>query len=103
MLVGVMLQMGLTEDQAKLKLNELSTTEIIPKMTIVDLLADAMASQYKGDEVLSPQLKIVFTAMQGSNDANTKFLGTVLMSLYSDPAPEDNNITINLNMQKANK
>jgi UDP-2,3-diacylglucosamine pyrophosphatase LpxH len=58
------------------------------------LLASGFVAHYKGDEKPDAAMLAAITSMVSSPDANTKFLGQSLYSLYTDLLPADNNTTL---------
>lgn len=97
-MVGMLMQMGYTQDQAILKVREMSTIEILPSTTAVDMLVNALVANRFGDETLSPQMQAVCQGMISSGVLNNILLGNMLISLLVDPNPPDNNLTISIVM-----
>ncbi len=77
--------------------------EVVPDVTVNDLVVNAMADHYKGDESIDPQLLPVLQQMAVSPDDLTRMLGGALLYLGTDPEPEDNNINLILSQYTAVK
>nr|WP_320133069.1 metallophosphoesterase [uncultured Holophaga sp.] len=64
---------------------------------VASLLAPAMMAHYAGDESLTDATTTAeINAMVASTDATTQTLGYALLSLWTDKAPADNQVTIPL-------
>lgn len=64
---------------------------------LLPLIVPAMVAHYAGDEKLTDATtQATLTAMASSSDANTKMMGQLILSLWSDPQPADNNLSLTL-------
>ena len=62
-------------------------------------MAEAFASHYQGDEgtrPISPQTQGTIIYLRGLGDPMSLMMANTLISLFTDPPPADNNLTINL-------
>lgn len=96
MLAGQLLTIKplLTQQEAYQQAMAIASMQPAPEvtsMTIGDLLVDAMMKHYQGDEKATPEVMAVAQGMASSSDPVTGTLGSVLLSLYSDLSPQDNN------------
>ncbi|MBS1209617.1 MAG: putative metallophosphoesterase [Proteobacteria bacterium] len=72
----------------------LSGTQIT---ALLPLIVPAMVAHYAGDEILTDATVLAtLTAMAASTDASTKMIGQIVLGLWNDPAPADNNLTLSL-------
>lgn len=99
MLVGQLMAMNpqMTQEEAYVKALEIANTQpalALTSMTIKDILVDAFMQHYQGDEKALPEVMAVVQGMASSTDPMTKMLGSVLVSMYTDLPPQDNNIVI---------
>jgi 2',3'-cyclic-nucleotide 2'-phosphodiesterase (5'-nucleotidase family)/3',5'-cyclic AMP phosphodiesterase CpdA len=88
MLVGMLMQQGMTQQQAEQKVAELGTVK--------DLIVNAMVAHYQGDESADDQIKAFISSMLESTDPLYQMLGSSLDNLYNDPIPGDNHIIIDM-------
>jgi 3',5'-cyclic AMP phosphodiesterase CpdA len=63
------------------------------------LLALAYCAHYAGDETPSASTKALIANFLSSTDANTKLIGTMLGSLWTDLPPSDNNTQFDIKFQ----
>jgi 3',5'-cyclic AMP phosphodiesterase CpdA len=65
---------------------------------IAPMVAVSMMAHYAGDEKLTDAtLAATLYGMAGSSDPATQMLGMGLLSLWNDPPPADNNVTLTVN------
>ncbi len=62
----------------------------------IDLVVAGLEAHYAGDETIDPTMDYILKGMLASDDTNNQFLGAALLSLWNDPAPKDNDVTIQL-------
>lgn len=93
---SILMEQGLPQEQALQQANAMLSTPVAGDLTAKDLVVNAMVSHYQGDETIDPQLEPAIQAMAASTDPLTSMLGQVLLSLGTDPAPADNDLTIDL-------
>ncbi len=93
-LAGILIKQGVPPQEALQQAEQMANTVVVPPLTINDLLADAMVAHYQGDESVNQQILPVIQGMASSADSMVKMLGGALLSIWFDPAPEDNNLTI---------
>ncbi|HBC95107.1 MAG TPA: hypothetical protein DCZ10_19995, partial [Pelotomaculum sp.] len=91
---GILIKQGVPADQALAQTEAKLSTPVSDGLTVKDLLVNALAGHYQGDEIIAPQLLPVMQAMAGSEDSLTRMIGQVLLSLGTDPTPADNDVTI---------
>ncbi|MEW6696744.1 MAG: CehA/McbA family metallohydrolase [Bacillota bacterium] len=103
MLAGILIKQGMPQEQAIQQANQLVQQTVASNLTIQDLIVDAFVAHYQGDESINPQLLPVIQGMAASADDLTKMLGGALLSLGTDPAPGDNNVTLALGQTSAAK
>lgn len=61
------------------------------------LIVPAMVAHYAGDEKLTDaNVLATLTAMASSTDAATALIGKIVLGLWNDPAPADNNLSLSL-------
>jgi hypothetical protein len=66
--------------------------------SIAPLAAVSMMAHYAGDETLTDAtLAGTLYGMAASSDPATRMLGMALLSLWNDPPPPDNNVTLTVN------
>ncbi len=88
---------ALTQQEAyaqALQIAGMQPAPAVTSMTIKDMLVDAMIMHYQGDEKALPQVEAVVRGMASSSDPKIRMLGSALLSLYTDLAPQDNNTAI---------
>ncbi|MFA5385683.1 MAG: metallophosphoesterase, partial [Eubacteriales bacterium] len=95
-LAGILINQGVPPQEALQQAEQLANTVAVPPLTINDLLADAMVSHYQGDESVNQQILPVIQGMASSTDSMARMLGGALLSIWFDPAPEDDNLTVDL-------
>jgi hypothetical protein len=62
------------------------------------MVAVSMMAHYAGDETLTDTtLASTLYGMAASSDPATRTLGMALLSLWNDPPPSDNNVTLTVN------
>lgn len=62
---------------------------------LLPLIVPAMMAHYAGDEKLTDAtVQAEINAMAASTDANTAMIGQILLGLWNDPAPADNNLSV---------
>jgi len=72
--------------------------DVATASAIAPMVAVSMMAHYAGDESLTdPTLTTTLYGMAGSADPATHMLGLSLLSLWNDPAPHDNNVTLTVN------
>lgn len=62
-------------------------------------LTEAFVSHYQGDEdtrPISASTKGIIAYLQGQGDPLSQMMANILLSVFTDPAPADNSLTINL-------
>lgn len=62
-------------------------------------MTEAFASHYQGDEgsrPISPQTQGTIAFLQSQADPMSQLMANALLAIFNDPAPADNNVTLNL-------
>ncbi|MEW9124043.1 MAG: 5'-nucleotidase C-terminal domain-containing protein [Thermotaleaceae bacterium] len=97
-LTNTLIQQGIPAEQAAAQAQQIAKSPIAEGMTLTigELIVDAFVAHYSGDEKAQPQILSIISSMAQSNDSTTKLLGSTLWSLYNDPEPSDNSISIDL-------
>ena len=95
-LAGLLVSQKISINNALTETAQLEESRLTSSCTVRDLAVDAFKSHYVGDEVFDESRSNIVSAMKASSDLKLKLVGNVIYSLYNDPPPADNNVTLNL-------
>ncbi|WP_052947324.1 metallophosphoesterase family protein [Aneurinibacillus tyrosinisolvens] len=96
MLAGEFMKLGMPQAQAYQQALQTFNTPVAEKVTLGNVIVNAMASHYEGDEAADPVATGVATNLLKSTNPVQQKLGKFIQSLITDSYPKDKNITIDL-------
>ncbi|WP_139488892.1 metallophosphoesterase family protein [Brevibacillus dissolubilis] len=96
-----LIKRGVPADQALPAAERYTKTEIVPGLTVGQLMINAMVAHYQGDEKMDAQTAQIIQGMLNSPDEMVKMLGGAAYSLLTDSEGSDNHLKIDLKTGEA--
>lgn len=96
LLKGFLIQNGKSETDANKQVSLLTTQQIFPNTTILDIGVNSIVNHYAGDEKMTTQTDSLINFLRSLNKPSMKMAADILYSLNTDLPPADNNLTIRI-------
>lgn len=85
-----LLDNGFSEEDAALIVNEANTSELFNSKTIIDYIVETFIENYKGDEIMSQEIKLATNKLLISDRQSSKYFGSLISTMLTDSTPDNN-------------